>query len=68
MNADAILADVTHYFCRTLGRHTVREHSPFMYQALARAVRDRLIEGWNHTTLAIVQVHSRRVSHLSFEF
>ncbi len=68
MNADAFLSDVTHYFCRTLGRHTLRSESPFVYQAVAQAVRDRLMERWNNTMLAKKKADSRRVGYLSLEF
>jgi len=68
MSADAILDDVSHYFSRMLGRRTVRARSPFIYQALVHATRDRLMDRWNRTNIAIERSDSRRVSYLSLEF
>jgi len=68
MDADAILEDFTHYFSRTLGRLAVHSRSPFVYQALVYTVRDRLVERWNRTNLAVEAEDLRRVSYLSLEF
>ena len=68
MTTDAIFRDVTHYFGRTLGRRTVRTASPFLYQAVVLATRDRLMERWGKTRMAIERDHNRRVSYLSLEF
>ncbi len=66
--ADAILKDVTHYFGRMLGRRTVRTESPFLYQAVVYAARDRIMERWGRTRMAIEREDNRRVSYLSLEF
>ncbi|MBT8097835.1 MAG: glycogen/starch/alpha-glucan family phosphorylase, partial [Woeseia sp.] len=68
MDADALLQDFTHYFGRTLGRRTIRKNLPFIYQALAFSVRDRLMERWNKTNMARERSDSRRVCYLSLEF
>ena len=68
MNADAILKDFTHYFGRMLGRRTIRTKSPFLYQAVVYAARDRLMERWGKTRMAIERDDNRRVSYLSLEF
>ncbi len=68
MSADAILEDFTHYFGRLLGRRTIHTHSPFVYQALVYAARDRLMERWNETQKKIERNDSRRVCYLSLEF
>ncbi|NNF17141.1 MAG: glycogen/starch/alpha-glucan phosphorylase [Gammaproteobacteria bacterium] len=68
MSTDAILEDLTHHFSRTLGRRAVRTKSPFIYQALVYAVRDRLIERWNRTNVAMERDDSRRVGYMSLEF
>ena len=68
MHPDAILRDFTHYFGRALGRRTVRTDSPFPYQALTYATRDRLMERWGKTRMAIERDNNRRVSYLSLEF
>ena len=47
MTADAILSDFTHYFGRMLGRRTIKGGSPFLYQAVVYAARDRLMERWS---------------------
>lgn len=49
MTADAILADFTHYFGRMLGRRTINASSPFLYQSVVYAARDRIMERWNRT-------------------
>jgi starch phosphorylase len=68
LTAEAILKDVTHYFGRMLGRRTVRTQSPFLYQAVVFATRDRLMERWGKTRKAIERDDNRRVSYLSLEF
>jgi len=68
MTSDAIFKDITHYFGRLLGRRTVRTDSPFLYQAVVLATRDRLMERWGRTRKAIERDHNRRVSYLSLEF
>jgi len=68
MTADAILKDFTHYFGRMLGRRTVRTRSPFLYQSVVFAARDRLMERWGRTRMAIERDDNRRVSYLSLEF
>ena len=51
MTPDAIFQGITHYFGRMLGRRTVRTASPFLYQAVVYATRDRLMERWGKTRL-----------------
>jgi starch phosphorylase len=68
MDADAILADVTHYFTRMLGRRTLRTDTPFLYQALVHALRDRLMERWNQTNIEVQRSHARKACYLSMEF
>jgi starch phosphorylase len=68
MTADAILKDLSHYFGHLLGRRTVRSDSPFLYQAVVFAARDRLMERWGKTRDAMDRQDSRRVSYLSLEF
>lgn len=68
MSADALLADFTHYFGRNLGRRTVHTDSPFLYQSLVYAARDRIMERWNATRRAKEQADVRSVSYLSLEF
>ena len=68
MTADAILKDFTHYFGRMLGRRTIRTRSPFLYQSVVYAARDRLMERWGRTHNAMERDDNRRVSYLSLEF
>ncbi|MBT8099084.1 MAG: glycogen/starch/alpha-glucan phosphorylase [Gammaproteobacteria bacterium] len=68
MSADAILKDFTHYFGRMLGRRTIRTESPFLYQAVVYAARDRLMERWARTRMANERTDGRRVAYLSLEF
>ncbi len=68
MTADAILQDFTHYFSRMLGRRTIRTRSPFLYQSVVFAARDRLMERWGTTRKAMERDGNRRVSYLSLEF
>ena len=68
MTADAILSDFTHYFGRMLGRRRIRKQSPFLYQAVVFAARDRLMERWATTRLATERDDNRRVAYMSLEF
>ena len=68
MTADAILSDFTHYFGRMLGRRTIKVDSPFLYQSVVYAARDRLMERWNKTRNATEADDTRRVAYLSLEF
>jgi starch phosphorylase len=67
-SADAILGDFTHYFGRMLGRRTIDRRSPFVYQSVVYAARDRLMERWGATLQDIQRNDSRRVCYLSLEF
>ncbi|MGB5510362.1 MAG: glycogen/starch/alpha-glucan phosphorylase, partial [Woeseiaceae bacterium] len=68
MTADAILEDFTHYFGRTLGRRTISPRSPFLYQALVFAARDRLMERWADTRKVTETAGKCRVAYMSLEF
>jgi len=68
MTADAILADFTHYFGRMLGRRTINTGSPFLYQSVVFAARDRLMERWGRTQQAKERDDVRRVCYMSLEF
>ncbi len=68
MTADGILRDFTHYFGRMLGRRTIQVDSPFLYQSVVYAARDRLMERWNKTRNAVEAHDNRRVAYLSLEF
>ena len=68
MTPDAILADFTHYFGRMLGRRSLSTESPYLYQSVVYAVRDRLMERWAVTNESIIANDQRRVAYLSLEF
>ena len=68
MTADAVLEDFTHYFSRMLGRRTIRTRSPYPYQAVVFAARDRLMERWGRTRKALERDNNRRVAYLSLEY
>lgn len=68
MDSDAILADTIHYHSRMLGRRTVRRQEHFLYQALAHATRDRLMERWIETSNKLESSHGKRACYLSLEF
>jgi len=68
MGTDAILEDFTRHFNRTLARRVIRADSPFVYQALVYAVRDRLTGRWNRTSIATEKADGRRVYYLSLEY
>lgn len=68
MTSDAMLADVTHYFGRMLGRRRIDPSSPSLYQSVVFAARDRLMERWADTQQVKEDNDQRRVCYLSLEF
>ncbi|MDX1461203.1 MAG: glycogen/starch/alpha-glucan phosphorylase, partial [Xanthomonadales bacterium] len=68
LDAESLLADLTHYYSRMLGRRTVRTDTPYLYKALAHALRDRLVERWNRTRIVAEKSDARRAHYLSMEF
>jgi starch phosphorylase len=60
--------DFRRYFSHTLGRdkHCRSVHYP--YEALAMAIRDRLMERWKSTFYAYYEQDCRRTHYLSLEF
>jgi starch phosphorylase len=68
MTDEAVLEDVTHYYWRTLGRRTIHKQEPFLFQAVAMSVRDRLMERRNNTRVAVQRDNHRRACYLSLEF
>jgi len=68
MGPEAILEDFVRYFSRTLGRRAIHKASPFVYEALVYAVRDRLMDRWIQSTVAVERSYQRRVHYLSLEF
>ncbi|MEL6198640.1 MAG: glycogen/starch/alpha-glucan family phosphorylase, partial [Pseudomonadota bacterium] len=68
MDADAILKDFRHYFSLTLGQFALEPGNPYACQALAYAVRDRLMERWSETHHKRVEADAKRTAYLSLEF
>ena len=68
MGTDALLEDFIRHYNRTLGRRALHADSPLVYQAMALAVRDRLMERWNQTSYAMLEADSRRTHYLSLEY
>jgi len=68
MDADAILANTIHYHRRVLGRRTVHRQEPFLYQALAYATRERLMERWIETNNKLQGRKGKRACYISLEF
>ena len=68
MDADAILANTIHYHRRVLGRRTVHRQEPFLYQALAYATRERLMERWLETNNKLQGRRGKRACYISLEF
>lgn len=68
MTEQAIYADITHYFWRTLGRRTVRARQPFLYQSVAMATRDRLMERRNNVRRSVQRDDHRQTFYLSLEY
>lgn len=66
--SDAIARDFIHYFGRTLGRQVIEPGSPLVYQALAFAVRDRMMERRNQSNAAATAQGGRRACYISLEF
>jgi len=68
LGAEAIADDFRRYFVRTLGRDRHCRSTYYPYQALALAVRDRLMERWKKTFYAYYEHDAKRVCYMSMEF
>jgi starch phosphorylase len=68
MSSDDIARDFTRYFGHTLGRRLLSTDAPYVYQALALTLRDRLVERWNNTNNALRASNGRKTFYLSLEF
>ncbi len=68
MDSESLLADLSRYYTRMLGRRTLRTDTPFLYQALVYALRDRLMERWNDTNIVLERDKARRAHYLSMEY
>lgn len=68
MDGAALDEDFLRYFNRTLGRDRQHCTNHYLYEALAYAVRDRLMERWKATRAAYEKRNARRTCYLSLEF
>ncbi|MDQ6953177.1 MAG: glycogen/starch/alpha-glucan phosphorylase [Mariprofundaceae bacterium] len=66
-SADLVQGIQRHYL-RTLGQHTSSHVKNYKYQALAFAIRDRLMECWKNTKDAYEEQDGKRAYYLSLEF
>ena len=68
MDADSIIDDFRRYFSHTLGRDDPHFSSYQMYESIAMALRDRLVERWRNTRKAYRDANCKRTYYLSLEF
>ena len=68
MDADSIVDDFRRYFSHTLGRDDPHFSSYQMYESMALALRDRLVERWRNTRVAYREADCKRTYYLSLEF
>ncbi len=68
LDAAVLLSDLKRHFFHTLGRDKYCSVPHYAYQALALAIRDRLMARWKKTTYAYIEQRSRRVHYLSLEY
>ncbi|HXH72970.1 MAG TPA: glycogen/starch/alpha-glucan phosphorylase [Mariprofundaceae bacterium] len=59
---------IQRHYLRTLGQHRATNNNHYKYQALAMAIRDRLMECWRNTKLVQDEHPSKRAYYLSLEF
>ncbi|MDJ0806625.1 MAG: glycogen/starch/alpha-glucan phosphorylase [Gammaproteobacteria bacterium] len=68
MDTQAISDDFQRYFSHTLGRDNQCTSGHYPYQAMAMALRDRLIERWKNSARTYEETDCRRTFYLSLEF
>jgi starch phosphorylase len=68
MDAQSISQDFQRYFAHTLGRDDRCTSSHYPYQAMAMALRDRLVERWKKSRRIYVESDCKRTFYLSLEF
>lgn len=65
---DALASSIVSHFSRTLGRDLAAADAQSLYNAVAIAVRDRLMDDWHRTRETISGGAARRTCYLSLEF
>ena len=68
MDAKQLAQDISHHFNYTLSRDKYCKYAYYSYNALALAVRDRLMERWKNTKHAYAETDCKRAFYLSLEF
>ncbi len=68
MDEESVIDDLRRHFSHTLGRDRYCRSPHYLFQALALAVRDRLMERWQLTLYAYQERSCRRTYYLSLEF
>jgi starch phosphorylase len=68
MDAEALALDIRRYFGNFLGRDRHCRSTHYPYQALALALRDRLMERWKRTRYAYEEQDAKHAYYLSLEF
>ncbi len=68
MDGKALTLDIRRYFGNFLGRDKHCRSSHYPYQALALALRDRLMERWKRTRYAYEEQDAKHAYYLSLEF
>jgi starch phosphorylase len=68
MDDNALALDIRRYFGTFLGRDRRCRSSHYPYQALALALRDRLMERWKRTRYAYEESDAKQAYYLSLEF
>jgi len=66
-DAVALEADILHYLYKTFGR-TLNDPIEYLFEAVAWAVRDRVMPAWHETWAKIKAKPTRRAFYLSMEF
>ena len=68
MDAESLEEDFRHYYTYTLGRDRDCRLTHYAYEAVAMALRDRVMERWRNTRYAYEDNHHKRTYYLSLEF
>ncbi len=68
MDDKSLAEDFRRYFGRTLGRDKYCNTAHYAYEAVALAVRDRLMERWKNTRYAYRDGKCKRAYYLSLEY
>lgn len=68
MDPDSVALDFRRHFAHSLGRDKNCRSAHYAYEALALAVRDRLMERWKNTNYSYTEGGCRRAYYLSLEY